>query len=338
MEAAPLPTPAITVANVCQAYPEAAGEAVAGSVASGVTTATSRRLTFSLDSQPASGTVSMSSAIGDFSFVPSHDGRGLAETFVYRVTDETGATATATAKIVYGTRRIWPLGDSITYGIESVVGMSPIKLIPQVDSAIGYRKKLRELLVAEGYAVDFVGTQSAGFGAGLGDSEHDGYLGESTSQIDARIANGLLARVRPDVVLLHVGTNDAVNGNTGIAALDSILARARTYTTDAGKGPLHIALAKIIDQRPDAPMINRMAGFNANLTALYDGRWADPGDTDKRFKVRLADHFAAVDPAAELTPLAQDDLGLHPNAAGYDKMARVWFSTLVENGFVSKCP
>lgn len=62
--------------------------------------------------------------------------------------------------------RIMPLGDSITYG----QGWDPHG---------GYRAVLREKLVAAGYDVDYVGTQSANQGtlAQSGDVQHEGHPG-----------------------------------------------------------------------------------------------------------------------------------------------------------------
>lgn len=330
----PVPAPGPVAAGTCQAFPTSAGTAVNGSVAAGVTAPSGRTLTYSVDTQPSRGNLSLASD-GSFSYTPTTNARGYADTFGFRVTDNTGASATATAKVVYGTRRILPLGDSITFGIESSIAGNNT---PTSGSAIAYRKRLRELLVGAGYAVEYVGTQSAGSAAGLTDPQHDGYPGERSDQIDARVAGGLLTTVRPDVVLLHIGTNDTISGSTSTASLNSILTRMNGYAANGSNNPVSVALAKIINQRPNAPTVNLIPQFNANLTALYNGSWADPGNANATFKVRLADHFSAIDPANDLTPIAQDDPGLHPNTSGYNKMAQVWFDTLVDNGFVAKCP
>ncbi len=330
--------PVLVLSSICLTFPGGVGESVSGSIAGSVKTSSGGDLTFSLITQPVSGAVSMASAGGAFTFTPSQRGLGFAATFDFRVTDAAGGTATASATIIYGTRRIWPLGDSITYGLEGAIGDDPGTIVPPMSHAVGYRKRLRDMLIAGGYAVDFVGTQSAGAGAGLDDPQHDGFLGATTEQIDARIGSGLMRTVRPDVILLHAGTNDTINGSADIASLASILARANDYASNANDNPVGVALAKIIDQRPDSPTVNRVARFNQNVTAMYDDQWADMADDNVRFKVRLADHFAAIDPSIDLAPLTRDDLGLHPNAAGYDKMARVWFDTLVAGGLVSKCP
>ncbi len=106
--------------------------------------------------------------------------------------------------------RILPLGDSITNG-ES----------PQPDSLFtGYRQPLWLLLQSEGYAVDFVGSNSAGFDAYPPyDFNNAGFGGYTKKQILNLIKTGYDAQgnaVTPgpylnyypaNIILLHIGTN-----------------------------------------------------------------------------------------------------------------------------------
>src|SRR5690606_20101241 len=79
--------------------------------------------------------------------------------------------------------RIMPLGDSITDGL-TVPG--------------GYRIDLWQKLVADGYTIDFVGSQSNG-PASLGDRDHEGHSGWRIDQIDANIV-GWLQRYTPRTI------------------------------------------------------------------------------------------------------------------------------------------
>src|SRR5581483_2540247 len=99
-------------------------------------------------------------------------------------------TATANAESNGGVK-VMPLGDSITHGY-TVPG--------------GYRIGLWQRFTANGYKVDFVGSQSNG-PASLGDHDHEGHPGWRIDQIDADIV-GWLGTYKPHTVLLHLGTND----------------------------------------------------------------------------------------------------------------------------------
>src|SRR5215212_10444100 len=97
--------------------------------------------------------------------------------------------------------RVMPLGDSITEGTQ----------VPG-----GYRNGLWQRFTANGYRVDFVGSQFNG-PSSLGDHDHEGHPGWRIDQIDANIV-GWLRTSTPHTVLLHIGTNDVLqNFNLGTA-------------------------------------------------------------------------------------------------------------------------
>ncbi|MGC0360678.1 lysophospholipase L1-like esterase [Streptomyces sp. SAI-124] len=112
------------------------------------------------------------------------------------------ATATATEAPASVTRaaaptplRLMPLGNSITWGVGSPSGNS-------------YRSFLANKLTAEGHTLDFVGSGRNGT---MSDPDNEGHSGWRIDQI-AGIADSVLARYRPNVVTLEIGTND-LNGN-----------------------------------------------------------------------------------------------------------------------------
>ena len=101
-----------------------------------------------------------------------------------------------------GKVKIMPLGDSITYGEHSSTGG-------------GYRLPLWNELVARGTHIDFVGSMRNG-PPGF-DAENEGHRGWEIAQITSHIINWLIA-YRPDIILLHIGTNDIIkNDNLGQA-------------------------------------------------------------------------------------------------------------------------
>ncbi|KAK3616372.1 hypothetical protein LTR56_025995 [Elasticomyces elasticus] len=83
--------------------------------------------------------------------------------------------------------RILPLGDSITQGYQSSDGN-------------GYRQDLLTLLAGNN-TVDYVGTLTSG----TDDNQEQGIDGATIAQIQAAVAPALA--LRPNVVLLHAGTN-----------------------------------------------------------------------------------------------------------------------------------
>jgi lysophospholipase L1-like esterase len=192
--------------------------------------------------------------------------------------------------------RIMPLGDSITYGVGSSTSSS-------------YRTALWSRLVNHaGIAVDFVGSQKSG---SLPDTDHEGHSGWRIDQLTAQI-DGWLATSRPDVILLHIGTND-MNQNVDIANAPTRLGTLldRIY---ADLPSVTVLVAAVVPAG-DATVNARVNAFNAKLPAVVQKR-ADAG---------RAAHFVNLN--ATIGSADMND-GLHPNDAGYTKMASLWHSAL----------
>jgi len=103
------------------------------------------------------------------------------------------------------------LGDSITQGTSSGVA--------DEDSQVSYREALWDMLDDAGYDVDFVGSLNSGsavFG-NLELADHEGHPGWTADEIvngaewdypDKGKLEDWLITEQPDIVLLHIGTND----------------------------------------------------------------------------------------------------------------------------------
>jgi lysophospholipase L1-like esterase len=89
-----------------------------------------------------------------------------------------------------------PLGDSITWGWINGGGSN------------GYRERLLNNLKSGGYSVDFVGTQKSGT---MADKDNQGHPGFTINGIRGAMSGGVASR--PNVVLIHAGTNDLNRGN-----------------------------------------------------------------------------------------------------------------------------
>jgi lysophospholipase L1-like esterase len=191
--------------------------------------------------------------------------------------------------------RVMPLGDSITEGTQ----------VPG-----GYRIGLWQRLSAGGYRVDFVGTQSNG-PAVLGDHDHEGHPGWRIDQIDANIT-GWLATAAPRTVLLHIGTNDVLQ-NFNLAGAPGRLSTLIDHIT-AGAPAADVFVATII---PLASAGQEAAArtFNAAIPGIVQSK------VNSGKRVHLVDMHAALT-TADLTD------GIHPTAAGYDKMAATWYAAM----------
>ncbi|MFE0332216.1 SGNH/GDSL hydrolase family protein, partial [Streptomyces sp. NPDC058960] len=84
----------------------------------------------------------------------------------------------------------------------------------------GYRGPLWNELAADGHPLDFVGT---GRNGSMSDPDNEGHSGYRIDQI-AALADASLTRYRPNVVTLHIGTNDL----QGASEVDTAIARLRS--------------------------------------------------------------------------------------------------------------
>jgi lysophospholipase L1-like esterase len=190
------------------------------------------------------------------------------------------------------TLRILPLGDSITYGFRSSDGN-------------GYRLDLENLL--SGNPVDFIGSLTNG---NMADNHNEGHSGATIAQIAGYATLSLPDR--PNIVLLHAGTNDMNNA----PPVDPTNAPAR----------LGAMIDAILAACPDAAVLVAQIIPASNpttnsLVQAYDA--AIPSVVQAR--ASAGKHVLLVDMYDALT---QSDLfdGLHPNDGGYAKMAGVWLT------------
>lgn len=190
--------------------------------------------------------------------------------------------------------KIMPLGDSITFG-------SP-------DSAYGgYRHALGALLAKDGYAISFVGSQRSGISA-IPSPDNEGHPGWTIAQIKSGIdANRWLENYRPDIILLHIGTNDIRQGGAAAAQTDlsALLDDIRARLPEAW-----IIVAQIIPFRRGPDPAHR--SYNAAMPAIV-------GSKGPRVSIVDMEGILATDDYAD---------GIHPNSGGYDKIARAWESAI----------
>jgi lysophospholipase L1-like esterase len=190
-----------------------------------------------------------------------------------------------------------PLGDSITWGLN-VVG--------------AYRTDLWQLMIADGLSVRMVGSQSSG-PVQLGSKGHEGHGGWEIAQIDA-LVQGWLTDYRPDVVLLHIGTNDLLHHKERGAPqrLGGLLDHITATLPDTD---VYVAT---IDPLGNPAMNEKVRAFNAALAQAVQTRTA----TGARL------HLVDMNSALTRQDISADRI--HPTAGGYSKMAARWYSALRE--------
>ena len=194
-----------------------------------------------------------------------------------------------------GVCRILPLGDSITDGL-TVAG--------------GYRIELFRLALAADKEITYVGGSQNGPPMVDGVTfprAHEGHSGWTISQIDGIVPTPALG-VNPHIVLLHIGTNDMNSATAGApdrlgALIDQIVMT------------LPNALLVVSNIIPFPARSSAVMTYNAAVPGVVRTR----GDAGKH--ILFVDQFTGF-PAMEL----QD--GVHPNSAGYARMARAWFATI----------
>ncbi|HID53468.1 MAG TPA: hypothetical protein EYP41_15735, partial [Anaerolineae bacterium] len=235
---------------------------------------------------------------------------------------------------------IMPLGNSITRGYGSDGG-SPDSNETIASYNHGYRNYLYDNLITSGYDFDFIGRLSHGGDSGfIFDLDHNGFAGDRADELKPRLHQTTLwgnsqlpplltSAYHPNVILLHVGTNDVAQGQgDDTADIDSILSDIDLFDPN-----ITVILATIVEQSgglysdpfvPPTPSV--VAPFNSNLDAMINTRLAN-GD-----KIIRVDQFGALN--YTVMPYDMYD-GLHPNETGYQKMAEVWFGTL--DGFLPDC-
>lgn len=195
--------------------------------------------------------------------------------------------------------RVMPLGNSITQGYS--------------DS---YRRPLWIALQDTGVNVDFVGSMSQGYAGEEKyddyDKDHEGHWGWFSDEVLAHI-DEWAAHNNPDIVLMHLGTNDIGSGQdifqTG-DEIERIIKRLRVHNTR-----VHILLAAIIPVS-HAAVTKRISDLNERLAILAQEL------NSSSSRVLLVDQFRGFDANLDTYD------GIHPNDTGIHKMAEKWFASL----------
>lgn len=233
------------------------------------------------------------------------------------------------------TLRIMPVGNSITAGEHYGY--------PAMEERTGYRKPLYEMLINGGYNVDFVGSQSHGIRPKSCNNYFDwnceAYPGWKIRGISGKL-KAALENYRPDILLIHVGTNGKNWGEKPGEAAD-MLSMIDTFSVK-NNHPITVFLCLIINRfiEEDASLTST---FNEQVASMVKNR---KGDSIKIILVDM-ENGANLDYTDRLPDSSQnppfpggDMLGrrypgvsydrYHPNDKGNYKMAKKFHEEIIK--------
>ena len=201
--------------------------------------------------------------------------------------------------------RILPLGDSITMGL---------------GSPGGYREYLYQNLTSMGYNVVFVGNEDNNAAVMKEENRyttsrdsHDGHSNWEIDHIASNIELWFTFMVHPDIILVHIGTNDFGHNHNISRAIDR-LERLIGMICKL-KPEAHLIVTNLLE-REEPTNNNVQTQFNPFVEERVQRQ-------NSKCRVRFLDMRAFV-------PLDDMPDKLHPNAVGYEKMALAWSSSIID--------
>jgi len=200
--------------------------------------------------------------------------------------------------------RILPLGNSITQSN---------------NENLSYRYPLWTKLIDSGLDFDFVGTMTSNNGGNPVwpqyngenfDQDHEGHWGWRTDQVNSNITTWL-SGYTPDIVLVHLGTNDMAQNNSVASTINEIKDLITLLRADNPN--VKVLLATLI---PADDLLwswaYKIPLLNAEIPAIAD----EMSTTDS--PVYIIDQYNGFDPVTDTFD------GVHPNEDGEEKMAQKW--------------
>ncbi|MGA6164674.1 SGNH/GDSL hydrolase family protein [Amycolatopsis magusensis] len=200
---------------------------------------------------------------------------------------------------------------------------APARIMALGDSITGspgcWRALLWQHLQQTGHTdVDFVGTlpaQGCGFPYDGENEGHGGFL--ATGIANQNQLPGWLAPTDPDIVLMHLGTNDVWNNQSTagiLGAYSKLLGQMR-----ANNPATELIVAQIIPMAAPncGPCAQRVVDLNAAIPA-----WAQANSTPQS-PITVVDQWTGFDPATDTYD------GVHPNdSSGIQKIESRWYPAL----------
>jgi lysophospholipase L1-like esterase len=209
---------------------------------------------------------------------------------------------------------IWPV---------PLLGADPVRIMPLGDSITAgqgcWRAYLWNALQTNGYTdIDFVGSVDSGGCPVEFDSDCEGHGGiAATGMADNDQLPPWLDEANPDIVLMHLGTNDMWGGyiplEDKLAAFTKLVDQMRANNPD-----MKIIVAQII------PMSESACSTCPDDVVALDNAipgWAD-GKSTSQSPIIVVDQWTGFNADTDTRD------GVHPNDEGEHKMADKWYPPL----------
>ncbi len=250
------------------------------------------------------------------------------------------------------TPEVLPLGDSITFGEGSAsIDGNP----PAFPLQASYRAKLKTLFAADdagedNLKLDFIGTltSTSNLSPNFVDNQHEGWGGRKITDIisEGIVTNSLTNAGIPDIVLIHLGTNDLLDTTAGdeetpptyefptqMTGLTTIIETIRAQNPN-----VVIFLAQIIGMNKDllaesffADRVSTVDDINTRRLPKFNERIAELANTlnTEISPVIVVDQLTGYGTRRPATETDVDSVdGIHPNSKGETKIAQKWFDAL----------
>lgn len=186
-----------------------------------------------------------------------------------------------------------PLGASITLGLES-------------SHDNGYRKDLYDLLEADGYKVDMVGSRRNGT---MKDNEHEGWPGLRVKQVMQKAELSVPDRL-PNLFTVNAGTNDCAQ-KVDVEHVGDRMETMLNYLWEVSPQATVILSTLIYNRIADVDKC--VQNVNTQYVSLAETLQS------KSKKIVLVDMHSSDGPQEE--DMSDDT---HPGDEGYKKMAKIW--------------
>ena len=208
--------------------------------------------------------------------------------------------------------RIAPCGNSIT----------------QADgSHDSYRYLLWKKLIDAGIPFDFVGSMNTNWNnvnrtvddykGEQFDKDHEGHWGWRADEILNKSGDNMgiwLDSYTPDMVLLHIGTNDCIQGQDNTTTQNEISQIVQTLRNDNPQ--VVIFMANLIPCNASTNASSLVNDLNGRIENL-----ADQLNTETSPVIFVDQNSGFISGGDQYD-------GIHPNAAGEEKMAQKWFDAI----------
>ena len=228
---------------------------------------------------------------------------------------------------------------SLYFPISGYAQPSSVKILPLGDSITcaskykqSYRYPLWQHLVDAGKQVEFIGSQTQkGNGGRVWQSykgkhfpaANEGHSGWRADQVLKGLENGepgmdkWIAGYRPDIALIHLGTNDVHQRQTAASTRDDI---EQVIVKLRARNPkIKVLLAKIVPMKT-SPLVPHLNQLLAKLAVKLNKPHSPVVSVD------MYSGFSIN------TDMQKDQI--HPNADGEKKMAKRWFDALIRSRFI----